>query len=936
MKKNILLFVLFLVPFAVIAQTNKPQTTNKSHSLNGNFYDDYDFDSFSPSDFILDDSDGIYTISTGDAADDTEVVNEQPEAEITRRQQAAVNAQKQSSEELAKEPVVESEPVTAAESESVSEPVVEPVVESQPVAVTEPEPKTVVEPVVESQPVAVTEPEPETAVEPVVESQPIAVTEPEPEPETVVEPVVESQPIAVAEPEPETEVEVAVEPIVEIQPVATYEPQSQPETEPQPVVTRPAAAPAYVSRDDERPTTTQEIYAERVIPSQPQLTYETYSSEEEEQPAVFDGSGHHIQFGFGAGWSKYLTRVSEDMGMSRFRLDLPTFTGNISYFYYPLRWIGVGTGLHVSQYKGDILMNSDAVRLYDKITDANGEYRFIEDADGNRYRHRIGLGDFNEIENIFFFDIPIALQLKYKFSDIAGLYTTLGVKISLPLVSSYKIANGVVNHFGYYGQTETTKQFGSEDFTNRGGGYNMGKQLLPVNFFGYAEFGLAFRLTQKLDLLLGAYFNIAAHDISMATPDADKAVLGFKSADYNYPWMNEYKGLIGTDALGEIRPYNFGVKVTFDYNYATKKSGKSKKDKGEYEEYRPAKRRTTRQPNDTIRDTVVIYRDTIIYRRITTHFTYDSVGYDEEKERRIHEAMDSTSANPYINGTIYRAPEKNSYNPADGYDYVYNKEALDKGRKYSEDLHRRGETLSGDEQEMIDYLSQLSIRFQLDKAYPPFVVPKNGINVLSATLKANPDMVIAVNGHACKLGEERYNQRLALRRARNVAKILKMRGVAEDQMLIASYGSHVPSAYGNHNLAKDRRVEIVLLGSMTYEQREAYLNKFSEQMKIQSMIEEGKRDNAYDLYSEFSNEMIVQEGSSLAKLAKKIYGEVDFWVYLYEANSDIIANPNIIEPGTTLMIPTKEHIINGRSQDAVRREMLQLKEYYLKQVEVNR
>ena len=693
-----------------------------------------------------------------------------------------------------------------------------------------------------------------------------------------------------------------------------------------------------MSRDEERPTTTQEIYTERVISSQPQPTYETYSSseEEEEQPAVFDGSGHHIQFGFGAGWSKYLTRVSEDMGVSRFRLDLPTFTGNISYFYYPLRWIGIGTGLHVSQYKGDILMNPDAVRLYDKITDANGEYRFIEDADGNRYRHRVGMGDFNEIENIFFFDVPIALQLKYKFSDIAGLYTTLGVKISMPLVSSYKVSNGVVNHFGYYGQTETTKQFGTEDFTNRGGGYNMGKQLLPVNFFGYAEFGLAFRLTQKLDLLLGAYFNIAAHDISMATPDADKAVLGFKSADYNYPWMNEFKGLIGTDALGEIRPYNFGVKVTFDYNYATKKPGKSKKAKDEYEEYRPSKRRTSKQPNDTIRDTVVIYRDTIIYRRITTHFTYDSVGYDAEKERRIREAMDSTSANPYINGTIYRAPEQNSYNPADGYDYVYNKEALDKGRKYSENLHQRREALSGDEQELIDYLSQLSIRFQLDKAYPPFVVPKNGLNVLAATLKENPDMVIAVNGHACKLGGERYNQRLALKRARNVAKILKMRGVAEDQMLIASYGSHVPSAYGNHNLAKDRRVEIVLLGSMTYEQREAYLNKFSEQMKIQTMIEEGKRDNAYDLYSEFSNEMVVQEGSSLAKLAKKIYGEVDFWVYLYEANSDIIANPNVIEPGTTLMIPTKEHIINGRSQEAVRKEMLQLKEYYLKQVEKNK
>lgn len=858
MRKISLILSLVFVSLGVMAQSNN---TSSKNTRSSNYYDDFDFDdetfyntqplnntdtsSFSPDAFILDDSDGVYTISIGD----------EPETESAQNPAAAP---------------------TAATSTAAPQ-----------------------------QPSSVSTRQPQTDL-----------YIPQTSSETPADETEQPDPVYVA-------------PTLEEDYFPVYT-DSEPKDE-QPVVAPAVTSTPIVSTAASTPSTTT-VYGEpELVENTPADAVE--ESQEDDKP-VFNGEGHHLQVGFGGGWSRMITRVSEDLGTSR--LTAPAFTGNISYFYYPLKWIGVGTGLHLSHYKGDILMNPDAVRVYDKYVDAQGAYRFIEDPDGDRYRHRVGLAGFNEIENIHILELPLALQFKYKFADIAGIYTTLGVKIGMPIIGTYKVKSGLVEHYGYYGQYDLTLRdvpgiFGSVDYTNRGGGYNMGKQLLPVCFAGYAEIGAAIRLTEKLDLLVGAYFNIGMHDISMARRDADKATLGFNSSAYNYPWMNEYAGLIGTDMVGEIRPYNVGIKATIDFNYAPKKQKKDKEEEQDEDATKKSKKQTA-SPKDTIHDTIVIIHDTIIYRRVTTHFEYDSVGYDEEKERQMREYMDANSENPYLNGTKYRAPGINSYNPADGYDYIYNKEALEKGRKYSKNLRDRNEALSGDEQEMIDYLSQLSIRFQLDRAYPPFVVPRRGINVVAATLKQNPDLVIAVNGHACRLGTERYNRRLALRRARNVAKLLKLKGVSDSQMLVASYGSHVPSAYGDHNLSKDRRVEIVLLGSMNYEQREAYLNKFAEQIQIQTMINEGKRDNSYDLYTQFSNEITVQKGSSLAKIAKQFYGDPDYWVYIYEANSDIIANPNLIEPGTVLMVPDKEKVINGRDRQVVKHEARQLREYYLKQI----
>jgi len=48
---------------------------------------------------------------------------------------------------------------------------------------------------------------------------------------------------------------------------------------------------------------------------------------------------------------------------------------------------------------------------------------------------------------------------------------------------------------------------------------------------------------------------------------------------------------------------------------------------------------------------------------------------------------------------------------------------------------------------------------------------------------------------------------------------------------------------------------------------------------------------------------VVQKGDSLSKIAKAEYGNANDWRRIYEANKDIIKDPDLIHPGQSLKIP---------------------------------
>ena len=55
--------------------------------------------------------------------------------------------------------------------------------------------------------------------------------------------------------------------------------------------------------------------------------------------------------------------------------------------------------------------------------------------------------------------------------------------------------------------------------------------------------------------------------------------------------------------------------------------------------------------------------------------------------------------------------------------------------------------------------------------------------------------------------------------------------------------------------------------------------------------------------SETSRTYVVVKGDSLSKIAKREYGDAQEWKRIWEANRDIVDNPDLIYPGQTLRLP---------------------------------
>jgi nucleoid-associated protein YgaU len=72
----------------------------------------------------------------------------------------------------------------------------------------------------------------------------------------------------------------------------------------------------------------------------------------------------------------------------------------------------------------------------------------------------------------------------------------------------------------------------------------------------------------------------------------------------------------------------------------------------------------------------------------------------------------------------------------------------------------------------------------------------------------------------------------------------------------------------------------------------------SEEMPDFSNVQSGSSSTATRIYE-------VKSGDSLSKIAKAEYGDASEWNRIFEANKDILKDPNKIYPGQKLKIPPK-------------------------------
>lgn len=96
-------------------------------------------------------------------------------------------------------------------------------------------------------------------------------------------------------------------------------------------------------------------------------------------------------------------------------------------------------------------------------------------------------------------------------------------------------------------------------------------------------------------------------------------------------------------------------------------------------------------------------------------------------------------------------------------------------------------------------------------------VLRSQLESVSRIIKDNPEMVLELAGHACRMGDSRYNQRLSERRAQAVASYLtNQQQIPNSRLIVRGYGEtrplypNAPEERNNSQAALNRRTEFIV------------------------------------------------------------------------------------------------------------------------------
>ncbi|MCQ2312289.1 MAG: OmpA family protein [Paludibacteraceae bacterium] len=529
------------------------------------------------------------------------------------------------------------------------------------------------------------------------------------------------------------------------------------------------------------------------------------------------------------------------------KISFPSGNAALGLTYYFIPSFGIGTGLEFTNYTSKTAFKSP---LQFEATDKYGD----------NYIQTIRT-DATERQDLYMLEIPVGLHFRaLGEGKKVGFIGALGVKFGLPMKSTYQMKDAYTIYNNIYypiydlaiEQIPTVIEHGtaqpySGSFGTLVSGdkrYNMAK----FNYAGYAQLGVLFQLSQHVDMSLSAFATYYINDV-LDNHGYEPVSFGGALPEGEYPTRlsnnRTEMGFVNTNAVSSLHPWNVGLKVGFHFN-TDKTDAKKEYDKQEREKERLA-RKSAREER--------LRNDSIVTDSLKPDPNYpDTLSYFEDK---------------LTEDTISEQPERECECIDTIYIYVHD-------TIYVHDSVIT--TIENPAEQISDIMAKSIIWFALDSDVP-ILQPEDILINMAAILKAHPQQRVYVTGHACKLGKPDYNMDLAMRRAKAVAKQLKALGVKDEQMIIQTRGANVPYRFnGKHTLEKDRRVEIIPV----------------------EMV-----DEVAESVQQQGEQVVLKAGDRLAKLARKYYGNTEDWILIYNANKDVITNPDVLPVGKTIIIPTK-------------------------------
>jgi len=245
-------------------------------------------------------------------------------------------------------------------------------------------------------------------------------------------------------------------------------------------------------------------------------------------------TGSFIDFNVGGGYHNL--SYSLQNGTQKGRVGY-TLNAGYSFFFTP-KW-GLHTGLGFQSF------NSLSTLNYLSTTPDI-------DTEGVGYDFSANYKNWQEKQQALMIDIPLAVMFKQPISPKLGLLASVGGKISFPVNGSYKSNGGELVTSGYYIKWNVPlsdmPQHGFSTMTN----HFSGNTTFKTAFMGIADLGGLYKLSEKLDLYVGAYLNYGLNNILnpgsqlIYQPKANSGV---------------YNGMLASTQTNSVTPIAVGVKV---------------------------------------------------------------------------------------------------------------------------------------------------------------------------------------------------------------------------------------------------------------------------------------------------------------------------------------------------------------------------------------
>ena len=299
-------------------------------------------------------------------------------------------------------------------------------------------------------------------------------------------------------------------------------------------------------------------------------TVHTVTAQEKQVPLPIDSAarrGHYVEFHLGAGLGSTgygLFALKQPVGDMKTKgyegYEQAALSGvvQLQYAYFFHKNVGIGIGAWLAEYTS--YGHLDGKFVYpNQLDDDTGA-----DGLGKResYEHHTDITNWRERQTIHMVGVPVSLQFQaWGKRNRAGFFFDLGAAPTYTIKTDYRVLSGEIEHWGLYRGNVPMHDKPDHGFLTipydkikNTSGKNT---LRQIGATGFADLGLLVRMSLHTDLLIGVYAHYAILDMQQGTPRE----LGWKDDQYPNQGNVEYSGMLSSNCVSNLHPWEAGVKL---------------------------------------------------------------------------------------------------------------------------------------------------------------------------------------------------------------------------------------------------------------------------------------------------------------------------------------------------------------------------------------